>query len=87
MCLGAALWARVSRVVASGDRHDAEAAGLDDSAFHAELGDGVSPLALIHAPHGNGRAPFEACEGHASGIPYCAAWSSSCGSGTRLSTR
>ena len=51
-CLGAALWARVSRVVFAADRHDAEAAGFDDAAFHAELSDGVSRIALATCPTG-----------------------------------
>ena len=34
MCLAAALWARVDRVVFGADRHDAAAAGFDDAAFY-----------------------------------------------------
>lgn len=34
MCLSAALWARVDRVVFAANRHDAAAAGFDDSAFY-----------------------------------------------------
>ena len=34
MCLAAALWARVSRVYYSADRHAAAAAGFDDAAFY-----------------------------------------------------
>ncbi len=34
MCLGAALWARVGRVVYAADRHDAADGGFDDLAFH-----------------------------------------------------
>ncbi|SHH07732.1 nucleoside deaminase [Streptoalloteichus hindustanus] len=34
LCLSAALWARVDRVLYAADRHDAAAAGFDDLAFH-----------------------------------------------------
>lgn len=34
LCLSAALWARVERVVYAADRHDAAAAGFDDSALY-----------------------------------------------------
>ena len=34
MCLAAALWARVERVVFAADRHDAARAGFDDAEFY-----------------------------------------------------
>lgn len=34
LCLAAALWARVERVVFAADRHDAARAGFDDSEFY-----------------------------------------------------
>jgi guanine deaminase len=34
LCLAAALWARVDRVVYAADRHDAARGGFDDRAFH-----------------------------------------------------
>jgi guanine deaminase len=37
MCLGAALWSRVERIVFAGTRKDAAAAGFDDAVFYEEL--------------------------------------------------
>lgn len=37
MCLGAAWWARVERVVMAATREDAAGAGFDDAALYAEL--------------------------------------------------
>src|SRR5687767_3602429 len=37
MCLAAAFWARVDRVVHAATRHDAAAAGFDDDALYREL--------------------------------------------------
>lgn len=37
MCLAAALWSRVDRVVYAADRHDAARAGFDDGAFYELL--------------------------------------------------
>ncbi len=37
MCLAAALWARVDRIVFASDRKDAAAAGFDDEAFYREV--------------------------------------------------
>ncbi|MET0233859.1 MAG: nucleoside deaminase [Kibdelosporangium sp.] len=34
LCLSAALWARLDRVIFAADRHDAAAAGFDDRAFY-----------------------------------------------------
>ncbi|GGP66728.1 nucleoside deaminase [Saccharothrix coeruleofusca] len=38
LCLAAALWARVDRIVYAADRHDAAAAGFDDREFHDLFG-------------------------------------------------
>lgn len=40
MCLGAALWSRVDRIVFSADRYDAADAGFDDAAFYEKLAAG-----------------------------------------------
>ena len=37
MCLCAAYWARIDRIVYAGSREDAAAAGFDDADFYAEL--------------------------------------------------
>ncbi|MHA6513092.1 nucleoside deaminase [Tessaracoccus sp. Z1128] len=60
MCLGAALWARVSRVVFAADRHDAAAAGFDDAAFYTQLCDGVTTMGWAHVSHPDRSTPFEA---------------------------
>lgn len=62
MCLGAALWARVDRIVFAADRHDAAEAGFDDAAFSAyfegtEHRDAM-PVAQLVTAHA--LAPFEA---------------------------
>lgn len=40
MCLGAALWSRVDRIVYAADRYDAAAAGFDDATFYQKLEEG-----------------------------------------------
>ncbi len=37
MCLGAILWSRIDRITHAATRHDAAAAGFDDSRFHGEV--------------------------------------------------
>jgi guanine deaminase len=37
MCLGAAYWARLDRLVFAAERHDAAAAGFDDEQIYSEL--------------------------------------------------
>ncbi|MFT5050431.1 MAG: guanine deaminase [Chlamydiales bacterium] len=46
MCLSAALWARVDRIVYAGTRDDAAAAGFDDRAFYAEVSAPASERSL-----------------------------------------
>ena len=38
MCLAAAYWARMGRIVFAADRRGAAAAGFDDEQFYAEFG-------------------------------------------------
>lgn len=40
MCLGAALWSRVDRIVFAADRYDAADAGFDDAEFYKKLAEG-----------------------------------------------
>jgi tRNA(Arg) A34 adenosine deaminase TadA len=47
MCLAAAWWARVERIVFAANREDAAAAGFDDSALYAEV---ARPLEERHLP-------------------------------------
>ena len=62
LCLAAALWSRVDRVVYAADRHDAARVGFDDRAFHelfatdrAQWPTRVETVALATAT-----APFDA---------------------------
>ena len=54
MCLGAALWSRVDRIVFAADRHDA--AGFDDAAFYDKLSKGGVAEQLIFDKYNQ---PFE----------------------------
>lgn len=62
MCCAAALWARLDRVVYAADRHDAAAAGFDDSAFYAlfEQPSGTWPTPVQQDAIGERLAPFRA---------------------------
>lgn len=70
MCLGAALWARVERVVFAATRDDAAAAGFDDRRFHEHFAHGPPALALERAEHALRRAPFEAWLANPRRQPY-----------------
>ncbi|MDO8145268.1 MULTISPECIES: nucleoside deaminase [unclassified Isoptericola] len=61
MCLGAALWARVDRVVFAADRDDAARAGFDDRHFHEVLaGRQPSEVPMENLRIDAALAPFEA---------------------------
>lgn len=70
MCLGAALWARVSRVVFAADRHDAAAAGFDDAAFYDEIAGAPCAVARVHEPRSRAVEPFAAWIGYEGRRPY-----------------
>ncbi|GGM40887.1 tRNA-specific adenosine deaminase [Longimycelium tulufanense] len=62
LCLSAALWARIDRVVYAADRHDAAAAGFDDLAFYhlfeTPRDDWSVPVQQV--PYAERNAPFNA---------------------------
>ncbi|MEV6396059.1 nucleoside deaminase [Streptomyces sp. NPDC051907] len=63
MCLSAALWARVDRVVYSADRHDAAVAGFDDRKFYdlfEKKPASMWPVSVEHLDLPNRTAPFDA---------------------------
>lgn len=62
LCLSAALWARIDRVLFAADRKDAAAAGFDDAAFYQVFEQHPSHWAMpvTQAPTPNSTAPFEA---------------------------
>jgi guanine deaminase len=72
MCLAAAWWARVERVLYAADRHDASEAGFDDSLLYEEvaapLEDRRLPVTRLEVP--DARAPFEAWKANSGRIPY-----------------
>ena len=73
MCLTAALWARVDRIVYAATHDDAAAAGFDDSSFYTQLRHGlksVEDAEITHLKLPERRAPFEAWDGNATHIAY-----------------
>lgn len=72
LCLSAALWARVDRVVFAADRHDAERAGFDDREFYELLARDRATWPNPVVEHRIARAaePFEAWRSHTSRTPY-----------------
>ncbi|NSC25335.1 nucleoside deaminase [Streptomyces albus subsp. chlorinus] len=63
MCLSAALWARVDRVVYSADRHDAAVAGFDDRKFYdlfEKKPASMWPMRVEQLDLPNRTAPFDA---------------------------
>lgn len=60
MCLAAALWARIDRVVFAADRHDAARAGFDDAALYAAFaGEDRSPMPVGRLTVPGAQRPFE----------------------------
>lgn len=73
LCLSAALWSRLDRVVYAADRHPAQRAGFDDGTFHDLFRIDRSapwPLVLEHLPHPGAQQPFEAWASHAGRVEY-----------------
>lgn len=67
MCLGAALWARVDRIVFAADRYDAAQAGFDDAAFYKLMEKGG---VAKHVDMENSLAPFEAWKNLSTKVKY-----------------
>jgi guanine deaminase len=66
LCLAAALWARVARVVYAADRHDAARGGFDDLEFYELFGRDRSTwdLPVDAVRPGDASAPFDAWLAH-----------------------
>lgn len=67
LCLSAALWARLDRVVFAADRHDAARGGFDDSLFYELWGRDRSSWdlpAVVSLRPENASAPFDAWLAH-----------------------
>ena len=72
LCLSAAMWARLDRVVYAADRHDAAASGFDDRAFYEVFTSPREewPLPVAQVPHARRTAPFDAWREHGARIHY-----------------
>lgn len=76
MCLAAALWARLDRVVYAATRDDAADAGFDDARFYRYFDDdgeesrAVMPVARIELADGRRLAPFDEWRRTADRIEY-----------------
>ncbi|MEE6286367.1 nucleoside deaminase [Georgenia sp. MJ173] len=72
LCLAAALWARVDRVVFAADRHAAARAGFDDRAFHDLFVPRESgwPMAVTRREVPGMDAPFDDWLAHDSRVSY-----------------
>ena len=72
MCLAAAYWARLSRIVYANTRADAAAIGFDDALIYDEMPkdpkDRLVPM--VHAPREDARATFAAWMNKPDRIPY-----------------
>lgn len=72
LCLAAALWARVDRVVYAATRDDAEAAGFDDRRFYELFAMPASrwPTPAVRVEVPGAREPFEAWDASPTKVPY-----------------
>lgn len=72
LCLTAALWSRLERVVYSADRRDAAAAGFDDEEFdelfHTLPARWPMPVVAVRTPRASD--PFAAWEAQPDKVPY-----------------
>jgi guanine deaminase len=72
LCLSAALWGHVGRVVYAGTRHDAAAAGFDDARWHRLLAASTDgwPFPVDHVDVPGANDPFLAWLEHTDRTPY-----------------
>ncbi|HEX2555606.1 MAG TPA: nucleoside deaminase [Microvirga sp.] len=72
MCLAAAYWARVSRIVFANTRQDAAAIGFDDQLLYDEIPKPVAErlVPTLHAPSDEARAVFEAWRAKPDKVAY-----------------
>ena len=72
LCLAAALWARVERVVYAADRDDAARGGFDDRAFYELFATPREqwPMAVTSAPIADPVAPFTAWQAKPDRVDY-----------------
>lgn len=72
LCLSAAMWARVDRVVYAADRDDAAASGFDDRAFYDLFATPREewPIPVSQVPHPRRTVPFEAWQQLTTRVPY-----------------
>jgi guanine deaminase len=72
MCLAAALWARVGRILYAADREDAARGGFDDSEFYELLEQDRSqwPVPVQERPVPGGTEPFDAWLAAGDRVPY-----------------
>jgi guanine deaminase len=72
MCLAAAYWARVDRVVYANTRVDAAAIGFDDQHIYDEVArePGDREIPMLHVPIEEARAAFEEWLGKADRVEY-----------------
>jgi guanine deaminase len=72
LCLAAALWARVDRVIYAADRHDAARGGFDDRAFYELFATPREqwPMAVTTTPVADPAAPFDAWRAKPDRVDY-----------------
>jgi tRNA(Arg) A34 adenosine deaminase TadA len=72
MCLAAAYWARLSRIVYANTREEAAAIGFDDAMIYEEIAKPPAerPLPTIHAPQEEARAVFAEWTAKADRVAY-----------------
>ncbi len=72
LCLSAALWARVDRVIFAADRDDAAVAGFDDRAFYELFGTPRAqwPLSVEQISGEGSTAPFRAWTARPNRVEY-----------------